>query len=211
MARTVLGLFTDIKDAEDAIGELRDDDYDPKEISIVMKDTEKGEEIAGDTGASVAGNTASGIAAGAALGGLAGLVASFAIPGLGAFFIGGPIAASLGLSGAAAATVSGATTGALAGGLVGMLTGLGLSEHDARNYEERVNDGAILIAVPARPGEANRVEQILNDFNADDIHTISNTDTRESYEKNEGRRSAFAGMKGGKTKNRISKRRDRNR
>lgn len=211
MAKTVLGIFADRADAEDAINELSDDGYDPKDISIVLKDQREGEELSDNTGANVASGTVSGLATGAVLGGLAGLVASIAIPGLGAFFIGGPIAAALGITGAAAATVSGAATGAVAGGIVGALTSFGLSEEEARVYEDHVKSGAILVAVPARRGEEGRVEQILDEYNADDIRTVSSDEERERYEEGEGRGFAFTGLKGGRSRTNLRRRRARSR
>jgi hypothetical protein len=169
----VLGVFSQRNDAEDAINELRENGYNPKDISIVMKDRSEGERLAGDTGADVAGGAVTGATTGAVLGGLAGLLASFVIPGLGAFFIGGPLATALGLTGAAASTVSGATTGAVAGGLIGALMGLGLPEEDARFYEERINEGGILVAIPAFAGRESEVEDILTENGADQVKTIS--------------------------------------
>lgn len=173
MAKTVLGIFTQRDDAENAINRLKEEGYKPEDISIVMKDTAEGRKIADDTGADAVGGAVTGATTGAVLGGLAGLLASYAIPGLGAFFIGGPVAAALGLTGAAAATASGATTGALAGGLLGVLTGLGLSEDEARSYESRIKEGGILVAVPARNDEEKDVENILSDSDADQIKSVS--------------------------------------
>lgn len=174
MTKIVLGIYNDRDDAENAIERLRDEGYNPKDISILMKDAGEGKSIAEDTGADVVAGTVSGATTGAILGGFAGLLSSFVIPGLGAFFIGGPLATALGLTGAAASTVSGAATGALAGGLFGGLTGLGLSDADAKTYEERINQGGILVAVPARLGEEAEVEQILYDTDAADIKSITN-------------------------------------
>jgi hypothetical protein len=173
MTKTVLGIFVERENAEAAIDKLKADGYNPKDISIVMKNPIEGRKLENNTGANVAGGVVSGATTGAVLGGLAGLLASFALPGLGAFFIGGPIATALGLTGTAAATASGAATGALAGGLFGALTGFGLSEDEARTYEEQVKAGAILVAIPARIGEEDNVEQILADCNADQIRSVT--------------------------------------
>jgi len=201
MAKTVIGIFTEREEAEDAINELKTEGYNPKDISIVMKDRRERQELADDTGTDAAAGALSGASTGAILGGLAGLLASFAIPGLGAFFIGGPIAASLGLTGAAATTVSGAATGALAGGILGVLTGLGLSEDDAKVYESRINEGAILLAVPAEMDEEDRVGVILEHAGADQIKSV---DAREDDEyirpaMHDESHHAFAGAKGGRT------------
>jgi uncharacterized membrane protein len=220
MNKTVLGLFTRREDAERAIEILKDDDYDAKDISIVLKDTNEAKEISENTGAGVAEGAVSGATTGAIIGGLAGLLASFVIPGLGAFFIGGPIAAALGLGGAAATTVSGAATGALAGGLLGGLMNFGMSEDQAKVYEERIQSGAILVAVPARRGEERIIEQILLDCNADDVNSFSQ-ETSDRFETRTSEpvdvdvtededvtieehqpRATFAGMKGGKSRSR---------
>lgn len=172
MARTVLGVFNDRVNAEAAIADLEDLDYNPKDLSIVLKDKHDKEIIEENTGADVAEGAASGATTGLILGGLAGLVAAVAIPGLGALFIGGPIAAALGLSGAAATTVSGAATGAVAGGLIGALTNLGLSDNEAKVYEERINEGGILVAVPARGDETAEIEDIFEENGATDVKSV---------------------------------------
>ncbi len=171
--KIVLGIYKNRDDVESAIDMLKDEEYNPKDISIVMKDKKDSKEIGDDTGASVASGAAAGATTGTILGGLAGLLSSIMIPGLGAFFIGGPIAAALGVTGATAAAVSGAATGALAGGLLGALTAWGLSEEEAKAYEESVNEGGILLAVPARSGEEAEVEAVLSDTNAEQIKTIT--------------------------------------
>lgn len=206
-SKTVLGLFEERSNAEDAIERLKDNGYDPKDISIIMKDKREGEKIGKDTGADVVGGAVSGAATGTLLGGLAGLLASFVLPGLGAFFIGGPIAAALGLTGAAATTASGAATGALAGGLVGALTGFGLSENEARTYERRVKGGAILVAVPARMDEEGKVEEIFDNNNASDIKSVAQHEDHhveeheeEEYHHPHDRTMHTAGLKGGKIK-----------
>ena len=199
MTKTVLGIFADQENAVEAINELKAQGYDSKDLSIVMKDRVVGEQVAKDTGADVATGAVSGATTGAIVGGLAGLVAAMAIPGLGAFFIGGPIVTALGLTGAAATTASGAVTGAVAGGLLGALTGLGLSEDEARVYEAHIQQGGILVAVPARIGEEEEVEEILTDFGANDVAMVS-TETRTA-EFEESSTYAF-GAKGGKTRKR---------
>lgn len=170
---TMLGVFTDKDNVTEAINALRDRGFDPKNISIVMKDREEAKEIKDDTGVGVAGGAVSGATTGAIVGGLAGLLASFVIPGLGAFFIGGPIAAALGLTGAAASTVSGATTGAVAGGLLGALMGFGLNEDEAKHYESRVKEGATLLAIPVDRSNETEARNVLEDYKASDIKTFT--------------------------------------
>lgn len=213
--KVVLATFEEKDDAAHAISLLKEDGYNPKDISIIMKDKEDRQDMAQDTGANVAGGAVSGATSGAIVGGLAGLAASFVIPGLGAFFIGGPIAAALGLTGAAASTVSGAATGALAGGILGALTGMGLSHDEAQEYEDRIERGAILLAIPARIGDEDRVERILSENSADNIKSVVAPEEQGNYDRPEpmlGRRHhyhqptyAAAGVKGGKSNTSTSK------
>ncbi len=176
MTNMILGVFSDRPNAEHAIDELNSSGYDPKNISIIMKDKAEETAIAHNTGANVAGGAASGATTGGVIGALAGLlvgIGAIAVPGVGALLIGGPLAAALGLSGAAASTVSGAVTGALTGGLLGALMGLGIPEVDAKVYETRINAGGILVAVPAREGEGTEAKDILQSNGADQIRTIA--------------------------------------
>ncbi len=180
MARMVLGIFTDRWNAEDAIRRLHRSGFNPQDISIMMKNTGEAKIMAEQTGVSeVVGGTVSGAAAGGVIGALAGiLVANGVIPGLGAFLIGGPLAAALGLTGTVATAVSGATTGALAGGLLGALTSWGLSDEDAKIYEQRVRAGGILLAVFTREGEEGEVRAIMEEMDATDVKSVDHTDTQ---------------------------------
>lgn len=203
--KTIFGIFEDRRDVESAIGQLRQERYKPEEMSIVMKDMRERQDIADKTGADVIGNTVAGATTGGVLGGLAGLLASAVIPGLGAFFIGGPLATALGLTGITASAVSGAAAGVVAGGLIGVLTGFGMSEDDAREYEELVRQGTILLAVPARAGEEEIVVGILDDNNAMQVKTIAMpTETEADYSERSlsYAQPAYAtiGAKGGRSK-----------
>lgn len=182
MANLVLGVFSDKESAEDAISDLESHGYNPKDVSIMMRDMSEGSRFAEDTGArNVVSGTLGGTATGAVVGAIAGLIASFAVPGLGVLFIGGPLVEALGLTGAAATTASGATTGALAGGLIGaLMSAFGLPREDARIYEQRINEGGVLVAVPTRAGDKNEVRSIMNEFDADNVKEIE-TSERAAY------------------------------
>lgn len=177
MTKTVLGIFIDRVNAEDTIDKLRSEGFDAKDISLVMQDKRERDEIINNTGAAgttVADGAVSGMTTGALIGGLAGFLAGTAIPALAGLFIAGPIGAALGLTGAAATTVSGAATGAVAGGLIGALVNLGVPEETATRYQERVHEGAILIAVPAANAEqASIVSGIFDEFGASDVQTVT--------------------------------------
>lgn len=172
----ILGVFGDSDNAAKAITDLERQGYDPKDLSIVMKDHAEAKQVAEATGATVAEGAASGATTGGVIGALAGLlvgIGAITIPGVGALLIGGPLAAALGLTGAAATTVSGATTGALAGGLIGALTGLGVSDTDARAYEESIRSGGVLVAIPAEHGESADAMSILDKYGAQQVRTIT--------------------------------------
>lgn len=183
----IFGVFTERENAENAINELENGGFDPKNISIVMKDTDDAKVIQNNTGANVAEGATAGATTGAVAGGLAGLligIGAIAIPGVGALFIAGPLVTALGLTGAAASTIAGATTGALAGGLIGALIKLGIPEEDAKVYEDRVKSGAILVAVPEMEGRHKEVSIILTDEGAEQVKTV---DLKEDNRR-EGRR-----------------------
>lgn len=176
--KIILGLFAEAANAEDAIGELEDAGYNPKDMSLLMKDTPERAQIVNNTGVTspVADGAVSGATTGAVVGGIAGLlvgIGAITIPGLGALFIAGPLATALGLTGAAATTVSGALTGALAGGLVGALVSLGVPQEDAVVYEQQINQGAILLAVPLDEGQESEVRGLLEESGAEQVRAIA--------------------------------------
>lgn len=203
----VLGVFSSEANAENAITKLEARGYNSKDMSILMKDSAGAKRISKDTGANVAEGAVAGASTGAVVGGLAGFLAGTVLPGLGGFLIGGPIGAALGLSGAAAITVSGAATGAVAGGLIGALTStFGISERDAREYETRINEGGILVAVPAKEGDDAEVRSIISNFDADGIRIIDSDDTSARRSALRDRRGYdedgqyYAGAKGGRAR-----------
>lgn len=102
--------------------------------------------IGGALGAIVAGLTATGsIAAIAATGGAA------------APLVVGPLAAAL----------AGLGAGALGGGIIGALVGLGFPEVHAKEYEQKLRDGAIMVSVKESMGDAERAREILVDAQSD--------------------------------------------
>lgn len=182
--QTVLGIFRENNEAENALEDLHDKRFEAEQISVITKDRPEYHENHNDRSENIAGGTVSGIATGGALGGLAGLLiglGAITIPGIGAILIGGPIALALGLTGAAATTVSGAVTGALAGGLVGALVGLGIPEHEAKEYETEIRDGATLLAITVHTSEVELVEEILQHNGADKIRALDIEEAKHSH------------------------------
>lgn len=172
MAKLVLGVFSNRDNAEETIFRLEDIGYNPRDISLVMREKEA-EGLYKDQGRDIAGGAVTGAVTGGIVGALAGLlVATGVAPGLGILFFGGPIAEGLGLTGAAAAVASGSASGVVVGGLVGALVGFGIPRRGARRYEESVKKGGILVIVPARTGEEDEVRNILEDRNAQQVKTV---------------------------------------
>lgn len=172
----MLGIFSNREMAENAIAQLEKENYEVKNMSIIMKDGEESKRLANNTGANVGSGVATGAATGAVLGGIAGIligIGAIAIPGIGALLVGGPLAAALGLTGVAATTTTGVIAGALTGGIVGGLVSLGVPEERARTYEEKIKHGGILLAVPTFEGETDNVQRIFEKNGASDMQAIT--------------------------------------
>lgn len=159
---TVIGVFRDVKTAEEAVRALRNKGFKDNEISIVAKDEqgknrkrdmEAGNEMGTDT-------IGDGTAWGGALGGVAGLLAgvgALAIPGIGPIVAAGPLAGVL----------SGAVTGGVAGGLID----LGIPEERGRQYEQELKKGGILAVIETSHDKVNDASSILRQNGAKDVET----------------------------------------
>ena len=136
--RIVSAVFDSREEAERAISELRSAGVNESALSVIGR---HGEEHGDDDGANKSG-AVKGALAGAGIGGLLG-VAALAIPGVGPLAAAGAIAASA----VPEAAAIGAAVGATTGGLSGLLTKHGVSDDDARYYEDRINQGGIFVSV----------------------------------------------------------------
>jgi hypothetical protein len=143
----LVGTFDDIKQAEQVVFDLKAAGFSPDAISVAAKDMSsladmKAEEVRETTDGAVGGALGGG-ALGAVLGWLlAGGTAL--IPGI------GPVIAA----GIFAATVSGALIGGTLGGIAGALVASGLPEEHARQYEEHLKSGRVLVVVKTPDAEA---------------------------------------------------------
>lgn len=175
---TIVGIFDRKDDAERAVEDLKEFGFQNSDISVIMK--EQGgfvQRSKGSKGGSAFEGLITGATSGGVIGGLAGLligIGAIAIPGVGPLLVAGPLAVALGLTGAAAATVSGAATGILAGGLVGGLVGLGFPQDVAYEYEQRLRQGGVLLAVPVEvESDARKVEKLFALHNAMHVRNIN--------------------------------------
>jgi uncharacterized protein (TIGR02271 family) len=148
---TVVGLFTDRTDAENAIRQLRDAGFTEKQIGLAMRDRDEQRTLIEDTGTTAAEGAAVGAVSGGVLGGLIGLLGSLLIPGIGPIVAGGVLAS----------TLAGAGIGAAAGGIIGALMGLGVPEADAQHFDRGFRSGGVIVTVDAgdRVGEAIAILQ----------------------------------------------------
>ncbi|WP_071190162.1 general stress protein [Trichormus sp. NMC-1] len=162
--RRAVGVFSHRRDAEQALHELKNSGFAMDRVSIIAKDKDDRDGIAGtqvtekvgdksEEGAKVGGIS------GGTVGGLTGLLiglGTLAIPGI------GPIMLAGGLATALATTLAGAGIGAVAGSLIGGLIGLGIPEERARAYNKRVEEGAYLVIIDGTDAELSRAREILH-------------------------------------------------
>lgn len=160
--RMVTGLFRDRESAERAYNSVSTRGYGKDDVNLLMSDETRkthfaGSGMGGDTelgdkaleGAGV--GSAIGGTVGAVLAAIAAIGTSIALPGIG-LVVAGPLAAAL----------AGAGAGGLTGGLVGALVGSGIPEERAREYESGIQQGGIVMGVPARSDED--AEYFENEF-----------------------------------------------
>lgn len=147
------GVFSKVGHAEKAITDLQHHGYGSNDISVFAKDRSKVNVLEEEMDTSVTANKTDrsksagkgaglGAVSGGALGGIGGLITGLgllAIPGIGQIAAAGPIAA----------TLTGAGVGAGGGGIVGALVGAGMPEKDAKQYEQHLKDGKIIVIVEA--------------------------------------------------------------
>ena len=135
--------FDSQTEANQAVAELRSAGVQDRAISLIARNEDGGGKAsetdgAGEKVGSILSKGALGAGAGAALG-----VAALAIPGVGPLVAAGAIAEAA-VGGAA---LTGTALGAAAGGLSGLLSKHGVSDDDARYYEDRVNQGGVFVSV----------------------------------------------------------------
>lgn len=168
MSKTVVAIFDNYNQAENAAKQIKDQGLRTDDISIVAKQTDT--DTAGNTGttATMGGNTGTtatmggntgkakndnisdGVVTGGILGGLAGLLigaGSMVIPGLGIVAAAGPI--------------TGLLSGAVTGGIVGGLIDLGIPENRSKQYETDIKAGKILFSMKTDEDKVGSIASVL--------------------------------------------------
>jgi len=166
---TAVGVFANREDAQKAVAELRRLGFREADIGVAARD---GETVSGatkvkDTGSNAAAGAVTGVAAGAGIGALWGMgILAGLIPGIGPAIAGGALAVLL----------SSAAAGAAVAGLAGALIGLGLSESEAKYYEDEFHAGRTIVTVKA-DGRYDEAVAVFRRFGAYDHSTRLGTAT----------------------------------
>lgn len=158
-----VGTFPGRREAESALGDLRESGFNMDRVSVLAKDTGRDDSVGGvDIGDRNPEETREGAGVGAVtgtvLGGVGGLLVgleALLIPGVGPFLAAGTIAT----------TLAGAGIGAAAGGLVGALSGLGLPEEEAKGYNDRITHGEYLVTVEGTLEEIEEAGRVFRNHN----------------------------------------------
>jgi len=140
---TVVGVFSDVRRAQQAVAELRRAGFREEQIGVIARDREAVDAATAplsDVGSSVTAGAATGAAAGAGVGALWALgIAAGILPAIGPVIAGGLLASVL----------ASAAGGAAVAGIVGALIGLGIPEDEAYYYEGEFQSGRVLVTVQA--------------------------------------------------------------
>src|SRR5271154_6517425 len=157
------GIYSNEATAEAAVDQLIAGGFSNDDVSVLMSDVRGSRDFAAEKNTKAPEGTAAGAGVGGIVGGALGLLAgigALAIPGLGPIIVAGPLMASL----------AGLGVGGAVGGLVGALVGMGIPEFEAKCYDSRVKDGAVLLAVHcASSEEVCRAREVLEAGGAQDI------------------------------------------
>lgn len=161
--KTVVGMFENTRDVENALAELEKHGFGKADVSVVAK-----REVLKESGLDITTGAEVGAITGAASGGIAGLLiglGTLTIPGIGPIVAAGEFLTWVG------AMVLGLAAGAIGGGLLGGLVALGLPEHEAQVYVEGIKRGNLIVAVRATEDRLPEAEAVLRAANAVDINS----------------------------------------
>jgi hypothetical protein len=140
--RAVVGVFDDRIAAEEAVDALQAAGFAHDRIGYALRgaDDVAGGMITDATGTKDAKGAMAGALTGGVVGGVLAAGISLLIPGVGPVLAGGILASFFG----------GAIAGTAVGGILGAMQGLGISEDEARYYENQFHEGRAIVAV--KPG-----------------------------------------------------------
>jgi len=155
-AKTVVGLFESVADANRAAEDLFREGFSRDAIGIIAgHELSKPEQyVSGseDTEGKVVDAVGKGVGLGGGLGAIAGLASSLLFPGVGPLVIGGALAT----------TFLGAGLGGAVGGVMAGLMKAGVDESDARLFEAGLRHGGVVLSVHTDESDARRAVAILD-------------------------------------------------
>jgi hypothetical protein len=160
--KTVVGLFPNRAEAENAVRTLEMNGFARGEISII---TSNERQEGGGAGGTATEDVGKRVATGAAVGGGVGLIAglaALAIPGVGPVLAAGPLVTAL----------TGAGVGAAVGGLAGALIEAGVPEDEAGMYAEGVRRGGTLVTVRVDDRRESDAAQTLRQQGAQNVREM---------------------------------------
>ena len=167
--RTLLvGIFGDRMEAERAVDDLEQAGFGTNEIGFALRgaDVTRGGTVTDAVGTKDDVGAATGAVTGGMVGGLLGAAAAMLIPGVGPVLAGGILATSIGY----------AAAGVAVGGILGAMTGAGLSEEEARYYNQAFSEGRAIVTV--RSGDRDdEALAILRRHGGYDMHSDSASHT----------------------------------
>jgi hypothetical protein len=160
MKKALFGLAESEAQAVSIFNQLKVAGFSDDDISVLFPDSEATRHFAHEQHTKAPEGAAAGAGGGVVIGGALGWlvgIGTLVIPGVGPFLAVGPIMVAL----------AGAGAGAAAGGLTGALIGMGMPEYEAKQYEDKMKGGNILISVHTEDGaERTRVKEIFKNADA---------------------------------------------
>ena len=163
----VSGLYSDLRRAKDVVKDLHDAGVPSRDIVVLADEashsTRTLAEVQGPFLEQEDSPVEDGAEVGAAIGGVGGFLAGFAtitLPGAGPLLV---------LGTALVTAIAGMSVGALAGGTIGLLVQLGFNEDLAKQIEERLESGMVLVAVQAETVEQHTIRDIMQRHQPNEI------------------------------------------
>jgi hypothetical protein len=161
--RRAVGVFSNRLETESALLEIKSSGFPMDNVSVVGRNTDTEDNVAGVTVHKSIDNKAdegavAGAVAGGTLGGITGLLVglgTLAIPGVGPVLLAGAAATAL------ATTLAGTAIGAGGASLLGALIGLGVPDNEAQIYSDLLEQGYYLVVVDGTEHQVRNAGEIL--------------------------------------------------
>jgi len=159
--QTLVAVFEDRYEAEKALDDLEQAGFSHDDVGFALRgsDVTRGGMISDAEGAKDRPGALTGAVTGGVVGGMIGAAAALLVPGVGPVLAGGVLASFFG----------GAIAGTAIGGILGAMTGLGISEEEAKFYEQEFQSGKAIVAVKCDSRCADAAE-ILRRHGGYDMH-----------------------------------------